>query len=640
MPSPTISPYGSWKSPITSDLIVAQAIRLGGVFIEGADIYWLEMRPREGGRSVLVRRTADGGVIDVTPAPFNARTRVHEYGGGSVLVASETVWFSNFADQFLYRQSLRESDRAPQPISSTRGLRYADGVLDRARDAIICVREDHTAGEAEVVNSIVAIDASGTRAERVLVSGSDFYSCPRLSPDGIRLAWLTWNHPNMPWDGTELWTAEVTADGTLSSLRRVAGGVDESICQPQWSPDRQLYFISDCSGWWNIYCHDGRESRPVCPRDAEFGRPQWVLGVSTYAFESPDRIICAYSERGTDNLAWLTPSTGKLVPIDLPYTDIQDLRAAPGRVVFQGGSPTDCPSIVAVEAASGRCEVLRRSSPAASDPALRKYFARPEAIEFPTTGGLTAHGLFYPPANPDHAPAPGDLPPLLVKSHGGPTAAASSTLELLTQFWTTRGFAVLDVNYGGSSGYGRQYRNRLRGQWGVVDVDDCINGARQLAASGRIDPNRAMITGGSAGGYTTLCALTFRDFFKAGGSHYGVSDLEALARDTHKFESRYLDRLIGSYPEKRDLYLARSPINHAERLAVPVIFFQGDEDQIVPPNQTEKMVDAIRAKGLPVGYLLFAGEQHGFRRAENIKRALDAELYFYSALVLRAGLRF
>jgi dipeptidyl aminopeptidase/acylaminoacyl peptidase len=316
------------------------------------------------------------------------------------------------------------------------------------------------------------------------------------------------------------------------------------------------------------------------------------------------------------------------------------LRASRGRAVFIGASPNECDAVVTMEAASGRVEVIRRSNEAASEPALRAYFSQPEPIEFPSSGGLTAHGLFYPPANPDYLAPRGEKPPLLVKSHGGPTAAALSMLDLLIQFWTSRGVAVLDVNYSGSSGYGRDYRNRLRGQWGIVDVDDCINGAKSLAQADRIDPIRTMISGGSAGGYTTLCALTFRDFFKAGGSYYGVSDLEALANDTHKFESRYLDRLIAPYPERRDLYLARSPINHTDRLSAPVIFFQGDEDRIVPPDQTEKMVDAIRAKGLPVAYLLFTGEQHGFRKAENIKRALDAELYFYSALVLRAGLRF
>jgi dipeptidyl aminopeptidase/acylaminoacyl peptidase len=639
MANPTVAPYGSWKSPITSDLIVAETIRLGGVFIDAGDVYWLEMRPRESGRYVLVRRGADGNVLDVTPAPFNARTRVHEYGGGSVILDGGTVWFSNFSDQRLYRQDLRQSRQTPHPLSPVAELRYADGVYDSIRETIVCVREDHTRGEDCVINTIVAVDANGRSNQRVLVEGNDFYSSPRLSPDRSRLAWLTWNHPNMPWDGTELWVAQITADGALESARQVAGGADESICQPKWSPDGHLYFVSDRSGWWNIYRHDGVSAQPVCPREAEFGQPQWSFGLSTYAFELPDRIICTYSERGIGRLAWLTPSTGRLEPIDLPYTDIEDLRASRGQVVFLGGSPSECAAVVTMDTASGRTEVLRRSNEAVSDPALRAYFSQPEAIEFPSGGG-TAHGLFYPPANPDYTALPGERPPLLVKSHGGPTAAAWNTLEPLIQFWTSRGIAVLDVNYRGSSGYGREYRNLLRGQWGIVDVEDCINGAKSLAQTQRIDPMRVMISGGSAGGYTTLCALTFHNFFRAGGSHYGVSDLEALAKDTHKFESRYLDSLIGPYPERRDLYLARSPINHADHISAPVIFFQGDEDRIVPPDQTEKMVAAIRVKGLPVAYLMFAGEQHGFRKAENIKRTLDAELYFYSALVLRSGLRF
>ncbi len=636
----TVAPYGSWKSPITSDLIASEMIRLAGVFIDGSDIYWLEMRPREAGRCVLVRRDANGGVADVTPDGFNVRTRVHEYGGGAVVIAGETAWFSNFTDQRLYRQELRGSNNTPRPITPALAFRYADGVFDSYRNAIICVREDHTRGEDSVANTIVAIDADGSGPQRVLIEGNDFYSNPRLSPDGSHLAWLTWNHPNMPWDAAELWIGTIAPDGSLRSVGKIAGGDDESICQPEWSPDGRLYFVSDRTGWWNIYRYEGGGVKPVCPREAEFGRPQWVFGLSTYAFESSDRVVCTFSERGIGKLAWLTPSTGSLAPIHIPYTDIADLRASRGRIVFQGGAPSECMSIVTMDAAAEQTEVLRRSSRAASDPALRACFSHPEPIEFPTANGLTAHGLFYPPSNPDYEGPAGEAPPLLVRSHGGPTSASSSTLELLIQFWTSRGIAVLDVNYGGSSGYGREYRNRLRGQWGIVDVEDCIAGAKSLAASGRIDARRAMITGGSAGGYTVLCALTFHDFFKAGASHYGVSDLEALAKDTHKFEARYLDRLVGPYPERRDLYIERSPVNHAEQLSTPVIFFQGDEDRIVPPDQTGKMVEAIRAKGLPVAYLLFAGEQHGFRKSENIKRALDAELYFYSTLVLRTGLRF
>jgi dipeptidyl aminopeptidase/acylaminoacyl peptidase len=444
MTNQTPAPYGSWKSPITSDLIAAETIRLGGVFIDAGDVYWLEMRPGESGRYVLVGRARDGNMFEVIPAPFNARTRVHEYGGGSVVISGGTVWFSNFSDQRLYRQDLRgraqvpqpvspvTEAQVPQPVSPVTELRYADGVYDSVRDTIICVREDHTRGEHNVTNTIVAVDASGRLAQRVLVEGNDFYSSPRLSPDGSLLAWLTWNHPNMPWDGTELWAAQVTNRGELESVQRVAGGADESICQPEWSPDGHLYFVSDRSGWWNIYRYDGVAAQAVCCRKAEFGRPQWNFGLSSYAFESSERIICTYSERGTWRLAWLRPSTGRLELIDMPYTDILDVRASPGRVVFLGGSPSECEAVVTLDTVSGRTEVLRRSNEAASDSALRVYFSKPEPIEF-SSDGATAHGLFYPPSNPDYTGLPGEKPPLLVETHGGPTAAASSTLEPLIQ---------------------------------------------------------------------------------------------------------------------------------------------------------------------------------------------------------------
>ncbi|HIC94777.1 MAG TPA: S9 family peptidase, partial [Anaerolineae bacterium] len=446
---------------------------------------------------------------------------------------------------------------------------------------------------------------------------------------GTRLAWLTWNHPNMPWDGTELWVAKLRADGSLGRAGRVAGGPRESIFQPEWSPDGILHFVSDRTGWWNLYrWRDGRVE-PLTEMEAEFGRPQWVFGMSTYAFESAGRIICAYTRQGTWHLASLDTATRRLEPIETPYTEIAYVRAAPGRAVFLAGSPTEPASIVQLDLATGRIEVLRRSSETAIDPG---YLSSPQAIEFPTEGGLTAYAFFYPPRNRDYVAPPDERPPLLVMSHGGPTSAASTTLNLEIQYWTSRGIAVLDVNYGGSTGYGRAYRERLEGRWGIVDVDDCVNGARYLVERGLVDGQRLAIRGGSAGGYTTLCALTFRDVFKAGASYFGVSDLEALTKETHKFESHYLDRLVGPYPERRDLYRDRSPIHFAHRLSCPVIFFQGLEDKVVPPSQAELMVQALRAKGLPVAYVTFEGEQHGLRRAESIKRALDAELYFYARI--------
>ena len=626
-----VAPYGAWKSPITSDLIVSQSIGLGGGKFDGDDVYWLEGRPAEAGRNVIVRRhPADGATTDVNPAPFNARTRVHEYGGGAVLVDNGVVIFSNFADQRLYRIV---SGGTAEALTPEAPLRYADCIVDSARNRLICVREDHSetalAEHGEAVNTIAAIMLDGSETQHVLVSGNDFYATPRLSPDGHTLAWLTWRHPNMPWDGTELWSADIQPDGTLANAVLVAGGESESIFQPSWSPDGQLYFISDRSGWWNLYRLDDGNIERLVTMEAEFGTPQWVFGISTYAFESAERIICTYTQDGIDYLASLDTITKTLTTLDIPYTSIGSIQAAPGKVLFGAASPTQAAVLVVLDLTTGEPTILKRANAIDVDPG---YLSTPQPIEFPTTGGLTAYGIFYPPHNQDYTAPEGTKPPLLVLSHGGPTGATSSALKLGVQYWTSRGFAVLDVNYGGSAGYGRAYRERLNGQWGIVDVDDCANGAQYLADQGLVDPARLAIRGGSAGGYTTLCALTFRDVFHAGASHFGVSDLEGLATDTHKFESRYLDRLVGPYPERRDLYVARSPIHHVAHLNCPVIFFQGLEDKVVPPPQAETMVEALRAKGIPVAYLPFEGEQHGFRRAENIKRTLDAELYFYGRI--------
>ncbi len=619
-----VSRYGSWKSPITSDLIVSGAISLGQIAIDGKDIYWVETRPQEKGRYVVVKLSPDGQAVDVTPDPFNARTRVHEYGGGAFTALGGAIYFSNFADQRLYRF---DGAAEPQSITPEAELRYADGVIDWKRNRMICVREDHSATGREAVNAIVGIPLSGAGAQVRLAGGADFYSSPRLNPEGTRLAWLQWNHPNMPWDGTELWVADVQEDGSVTNAGCVAGGVDESIFQPEWSPAGELHFVSDRTGWWNLYRWREGGIEALCPMKADFGLPQWVFGMSTYAFESANRIVCVYIEQGFSKLAILDTTTGKLEKIETPLTKIEGVRAAPGQAVFIAASPIETASIVRFDLDNRQFETLRRSSEFAIDPG---YISVPQAIEFPTEDGLTAHAFFYPPRNRDFIAPENERPPLLVMSHGGPTAATSPMLRLSVQYWTSRGVAVLDVNYGGSAGYGREYRERLSGRWGVVDVDDCVNGAKYLAERGLVDGDRLAITGGSAGGYTTLCALTFREAFKAGASHYGVSDLEALEVDTHKFESRYTHKLVAPYPERADLYRERSPIHHTNLLSAPVIFFQGLEDKIVPPNQAEMMVNALRAKGLPVAYITFEGEQHGFRQAANIKRALDGELYFYS----------
>ncbi|HVN86056.1 MAG TPA: S9 family peptidase [Candidatus Binatia bacterium] len=621
----TTAPYGAWKSPITADLIASVAIGLGQIVLDRDDVYWSELRPTEGGRSVIVRRTMDGAINDVTPPGFNARTRVHEYGGGAFTVSDGAVYFSNFADQRVYRQ---DHARAPRPITPEGSWRYADGVVDRARNRLVCVREDHTPTDREAINAVVGVDLDGRIAPIVLVSGNDFYSSPRLNADGSKLAWLAWNHPNMPWDGCELWVATIDGGGAVRDTARIAGGDSESMFQPEWAADGSLYFVSDRSGWWNLYRWRGRAAEPLCEMAAEFGVPQWNFAMSTFAVAG-DTIVCAYTQRGRWRLATLNPATKALAVIEVPYTDFSMIRAAGDHVVCHAASPMEAAALVRIDLATRDVEVLRRSISIAIEPA---DLSPPEPIEFSTSYDTTAHALYYAPRNRGWCGPPDERPPLLVVSHGGPTAATSSALNLRIQYWTSRGIAVLDVNYRGSTGYGRAYRERLNGQWGIVDVDDCVNGARYLVKGGVVDGNRLAIRGSSAGGYTTLCALTFHDLFGAGASYYGIGDLEALARDTHKFESRYEERLIGPYPARADVYRARSPVHFTDKLSCPVIFFQGLDDRVVPPNQAEAMVAALRAKRLPVAYVAFAGEGHGFRRAENIKRSLEAELYFYSRI--------
>jgi len=620
------TPYGSWKSPITADLIVGQTVRLGQIVVDGEDIYWIEMRPAEGGRNVIVKRTPDGKLTDMTSAGFNARTRVHEYGGGAFTVNKGTLYFSNDNDQRVYKQT---TQTAPEPLTPKKEFRYADAIVDEHRNRLICVREDHTSPGQEAVNSLVSINLVDGDDCNEIAAGNDFYSSPSLSPDGKKLTWLTWNHPNMPWDGTELWLAEITEDGNLSNQQKVAGGIDESIFQPQWSPDGILYFVSDKSGWWNLYSWRDGSIDSILEKEAEFGLPQWIFGMSTYAFDDSNRLVCTYFDKGTWKLARLNTNTRQFDNIDLPFTHFECVKVSNGQAVFLAASSILGNAVVNLNLKTDEFEILRKSADVALD---STYLSRPETIEFPTEQGRTAHAYFYPPQNRDYDPPEDELPPLIVKSHGGPTAATSTGLELRIQFWTSRGFAVLDVNYGGSTGYGREYRQRLNDHWGIVDVDDCVNAAKYLVDKKRVDPNRTAIAGGSAGGYTTLSALTFRDFFKGGASYYGVSDLEALTKDTHKFESRYLDKLIGAYPEMKAVYLERSPIHHTGELSCPIILFQGLEDKVVPPNQAEMMVKAVRSKGLPVAYVAFEGEQHGFRKAENVKRTLEAELYFYSKI--------
>ena len=620
-----VAPYGSWKSPITTELITAKMIGLVEIHVDGDDMYWTELRPLEQGRCVIMRRTPDGSITEITPPDFSARTRVHEYGGGAFTVQKNVIYFVNFKDQHLYRQSINGT---PKLITPGDGYRYADLVVDEKRNRLICIREDHT-GEGEAVNTIVSIDLNGNDNGKILVEGNNFYSNARFNPDGTKLAWLTWNHPNMPWDGTELWVADVLEDGTLQNAEHITGSVTESIFQPEWSPDGVLHFVAEYTGWWNLYSWKDGKAEALHPMEAEFAFPQWIFGMSSYTFISTNKILCSYTQNGLWFIALLDAETNEFMPIETPYTDIHFPRAGNGFGIFFAGSPSQPDSVVSIDSESMELEIIKQAFEVTVDAG---YLSQAKPISFPTTNDLTAHAIYYSPQNKDFIAPENERPPLIVISHGGPTSAAGTTLRYSIQYWTSRGFAVVDVDYGGSTGYGREYRQRLNGKWGIVDVDDCCDAALYLVKEGLADPNHLAIRGGSAGGYTTLACLAFKDVFKAGASHFGVSDLEALARETHKFESRYLDSIIGPYPERKDLYVKRSPINFSRDIKCPIILFQGDEDKIVPPNQSQLMFEAVRANEIPTAYVLFEGEQHGFRKAESIKRSLEGELYFYSKI--------
>lgn len=585
-------------------------------------MYWLESRPAEQGRSTLLRKRSHQ-VEELLHAPFSVRTRVHEYGGGALAVADGVVIFCNDADQQLYRLDTNGPAPRPQAITAQPGMRFADLQIDARRGRVLCVAERARPGH-EPENLLVEVSlASGEVTE--LVTGADFYAFPRLDPQGRRLAYLSWNHPAMPWDACELWVAEIGPDGSVSSAIRVAGGLAEAIFQPSWSPAGVLHFVSDRSGHGNLYrLSDDGASLCVCPMKAEFAMPLWVFGLSTYGWLDDDTVACVYQKGGFWHLARLACSQGKLEPVVTELTELGLVFASHGRATFVGGSAAKEPALYVLD--GDRIEVFHRPT---SNELPSDNLARPQSIDFPTSEGATAHGLYYSPINPAYAPLPGEKPPLLVICHGGPTGRAATALNLAIQFWTSRGFCVLDVNYRGSTGYGRAYRKMLDGNWGVFDVEDCVAGARALAAQGVVDGRRMAIRGSSAGGLTVLGALAFHDVFSAGASYYGVCDLVALATDTHKFESRYLDTLVGPYPERADLYRARSPVYAADRISCPVIFFQGLEDRVVPPAQAEAMVKALRQRGIEAPLFLFPGEQHGFRRKETLVTALTAELDFY-----------
>ena len=626
MDNKIIAPFGSWSSPVKANLVASGQIRLGQIQIDGKLIYWLENRPDEGGRNVIVACNSKGKIFDAVSSSYNARTRVHEYGGGSFAVKDGIVCFANFEDQRLY---IKRPEEDIEPLTEKNNSCYADLSIDMKYKRVLCVREEKIDSKAEPANSIASISLGGSNGIRTLIQGNDFYSSPRLSPDGKKLSYLTWNHPEMPWDGTELWIADLNSDGSIGNKDKIAGGREESIFQPEWSPDNVLYFVSDRSNWWNIYRFKENKIESLVTMKADFGLPQWVFGLSTYDFCSYDKIICTYTEKGKWFLGLLNVKEKKLSLIKTKYDTISYIKVINDNVLMKAASPLYSPSIVSLNLNTEKSKDIRCSWDISIP---LDYISVPEPVTFPSEKGKKSYGFYYPPRNKNFEGVEGEKPPLIVMAHGGPTSSTSVALDLKKQFWTSRGFAVFDVNYGGSSGYGRKYRNRLKGLWGILDVDDCVNGVKFLVKKGKADEKRLIIRGGSAGGYTVLCALTFRNYFRVGASYYGVSDLVKLTEETHKFESHYLDSLIGQYPEEIKLYKERSPVNFADKLRVPVIFFQGDEDKVVPPEQSESFVNVLEKKGIPVSYILFEKEQHGFRKAQNIKRALEAELYFYSRM--------
>jgi dipeptidyl aminopeptidase/acylaminoacyl peptidase len=625
---PIAAPYGSWPSPITTDLVASEGgVSFGYLDIDEHGVYWTESRPQESGRSALVFRPHGGEPVDVVPPDFNVRTRVHEYGGGAWFRHGSVMFCSSFDDSRLYRIEAPGSD--PQPITpeppEPHAFRYADGRVFADGRLIVCVRETH--GEGEPQNELVVLPTDGSAEPQVIASGRDFYAAPRPSPDGTALAWLAWDHPHMPFEGTDLCVGALAGDGAMSNGRRVAGSEQESIFQPEWGPDGFLYFVSDRTGWSNLYVERDGEVHALTSEQAELGYPQWVFDLSRYAFLGDGRIACIFTRSAVDGLEILDLESGKLTSLDLPFSSYSSpaLRSHGTRVVFPAASPTQPSAVIELDTESGERQVLRQSTEMELD---ERYIAVAQAVEFRGTGRQTSHGFYYAPTNPDYEGPEGELPPLVVLVHGGPTAHVTTALDLEIQLFTSRGIAVIDLNYGGSTGYGREYRDRLRGTWGVVDVEDSAAAVRYLAERGDVDPARVQITGGSAGGYTTLMALAVRDEFASGASYFGVADLVTFHAETHKFESHYDDYLVGPWPEAMELYRERSPVTHADSISDPLLLLQGLDDKVVPPSQSEVIVEALKRRGIPYAYIAFAGEGHGFRKAENIKRAADAHLSF------------
>jgi len=661
---PRTLPYGTWPSDLTPDLLVSGATGLTELRLDGHRRCWIELRPDEGGRQVVAAEAVAGddgpngdappGTVELTPPDTNARTRVHEYGGGSYLAAEDVIWFTDFADQRLYRREPGEGPVAitPEP-SAPAALRYADLELTPDERWLLAVRERHDGETAEEVsNELVAIPAAGDGEVVVLADGYDFVAAPKVSPAGDRMAYVGWNHPNMPWDDTSLVVADlVEVDGVprLANPAVLAGapGMSESVMAPAWSPDGVLHVLRDASGWWNLYrlTDDAPGSaaqwQNLAEVEQDLGAPGWQLGMSLYGFLDDGRVAVVATDRAVMRAGLIDPDEGTLAPLDVPVTSVRSLAVAGQTVSLIGGAPDRPDAVFEVEVpprdagedadADGDVSAVWREVHVSRPlPIGAEWLSQPEVISFPTSDGMTAHALYHRPRHPDVVGPDDERPPLIVTSHGGPTSHVPPRLELGIAYWTSRGFAVVDVNYRGSTGFGRAYREALRGTWGIYDVDDCVAAVQALAGQGEVDADRALIRGGSASGFTTLAALTFHDVFAAGASYFGVADLAALAEETHKFESRYLDRLVGPYPDAAEVYEARSPVHHTDGLSCPVILLQGMLDRIVPPAQAEAMVAAMEAKGVPYAYVTFDDEDHGFRKAENQIRALEAELSFYA----------
>ncbi len=616
-------PCGHWPTPITTEWITQGSIGFGEMQSDGSALYWTEIRPTEKGKAVLMKKDELGNIAPVDEK-WSVRTRVHEYGGAAFSAALGVVYFSNDQDKSYYRVD-REGKLCK--LCGDKNFRFADGSITQDGKSIYLVCEEHTE-EKLPQNYLVHLDAEGNR--KVVSSGHDFYSSPRLSPDGKKLAFIAWDFPNMPWDGSLLYLLDL-AEGSLTLL---AGGSEESICQVQWSKEGDLYFCSDRTGFLNLYCLRAEEEKALYPMEAEFGIPAWVFGKPTYAFASyqgHEVLSCICCEKGIDRLVLIDRENQRIKELGLPFTALSNLCAIESKLYFFGASPLEPVALVEFDLETNKTKIICQAVKRHLD---KEWISLPELIEYPSLNDKASYGFFYPPKNPHHQIAAGSSPPLIVRCHGGPNARYPLAFSSEILFWTSRGFAFLDLNYGGSSGYGREYLKRLDGNWGILDVEDAISAAQQLKAQNKIDPKNCFIRGGSSGGYTALCSLAHDHTFAGATSYFGVSDLEMLYRDSHKFELHYTDRLVAPYPEGIEVIRARSPIYQIDRITSPVLLLQGDEDKIVLPNQSEKIYEALKERGIPAKYLLFKGEGHGFRSAENISAALEAELQFYRDLML------